>query len=604
MAVRRFFAVLVVLALLIVGTLVLTHIASVPPRPRESTLPAPAPSEPEAAARPSMPPPLATRPSEAPLREPAPTAALRPSVPRPVERYPTMEAPAEVAVGQDFALQVSLTEQHVGPGVVVVAGEKTPSGKMALPLPAPASEAGWAIEVVLSAPGFDLSQGSNVASIRLPLAGDSTPAMFRLKAVPLKASREDRLVYATLWHRRTYLGRIARSIAVVTTPSPAAAGASRRTVARAAALEPSRPSPDLTLFVLDSPDGRGQGQLIVLSPHLQPSTSTFQIPAGLPTWLDAQYDRFVLAITHPEAKDHTMALLRGFGRELYRRFAPSAFKEAFWRLRDRLGSEFRTIQIYTNIPLLPWELMRPTRADGTDEQDFLGIDFRVARWHVTETAAGLDRPPVALSVRELVAVAPSYTEVRKLATQERELQALRLIRGFRALPGRLEPLRTLFSNFPQGIIHFSGHGEVRSIRLGVLEYVVQLEDGDLDVLTFRGLTKPASRTHPFVFFNACSIGAAQRVTNFVDGWAPATLEAGASGYVGGLWLLGDEGAADFAGDFYRIVGQELGRGSAPVAEILQQVRRRFYDTGDPTYLAYVYYGDAHFRFVPAVDPKN
>lgn len=41
------------------------------------------------------------------------------------------------------------------------------------------------------------------------------------------------------------------------------------------------------------------------------------------------------------------------------------------------------------------------------------------------------------------------------------------------------------------------------------------------------------------------------------------------------------------------------KGPVEVADVLRKVRRLFYEEGDPTFLAYVYYGDPDFRFVPA-----
>jgi CHAT domain-containing protein len=95
--------------------------------------------------------------------------------------------------------------------------------------------------------------------------------------------------------------------------------------------------------------------------------------------------------------------------------------------------------------------------------------------------------------------------------------------------------------------------------------------------------------------NACDVGQAHRVAHVVYGWGPAVLEVGASGYIGGLWPLGDQGAAAFAGLFY----PPLAQGPVAVAELLRLTRRHFYETGDPTFLAYVYYGDAHLQVFQA-----
>jgi hypothetical protein len=129
-----------------------------------------------------------------------------------------------------------------------------------------------------------------------------------------------------------------------------------------------------------------------------------------------------------------------------------------------------------------------------------------------------------------------------------------------------------------------------------MEYVIQLEDDELDVMTLRGLFSGKNEKHPFFFVNACDIGQAHHVVNFVDGWAPAVLEGGASGYIGGLWSLGDKGAAEFATRFYQLLAEELESGAVTIADVLQQTRKQFYENGDPTFLAYVYYGDPDFRF--------
>src|SRR5437763_1226734 len=80
----------------------------------------------------------------------------------------------------------------------------------------------------------------------------------------------------------------------------------------------------------------------------------------------------------PASPQATIDLAKGFGRELWKRFAPAPFQDVFWRLRDQLGDRFDSIQIVTDDPSMPWELMRATR--GKDETDFLGIDFQIARW--------------------------------------------------------------------------------------------------------------------------------------------------------------------------------------------------------------------------------
>lgn len=547
-----------------------------------------------------------------PLR-PTPTAP-RPAGTLALERYPTVESPDEVAPGQEFAVQVSLTVERTTPEVSVLSGRATPTGQLSLTLPAESGQDSWPIDVVVSAPGFAFRGGRNSASIAVPRQGDSTPALFHLRSVGGPASPVGtQKIYATFWFQGTYLAKVVRAISVapapIAAPAPTVGGGlvERRSTSsqrgQGTTIDGALRIPDLTIWVLER--AGGHSEMIISAKGAQPSSHTFVTPADLGAWLDGHYGRFVAEMSGgvearegaPPLRDRTIPLLQGFGRELYRRFAPPPFKEAFWRLHDRLGREFRSIQIYSNNPVLPWELMRPSRADGSDERDFLSLDYRVARWHVSEEGPQLDRAPQALTMNELVVIAPRYRGALALSSQSAEVGTLQTFTGFRQVPGRFGDLRTLFGNLPEGIIHFAGHGVIQS-RPGLREYFIRLEDHDLDVATFRGMTAGLTRRHPLIFFNACEIGRTQRVVNFVDGWAPAALESGASGYVGGLWTLGDAGAAEFASVFYRELRSGLTQGEATVADALSRARRGFYTSGDPTFLGYVYYGDPNFRLVP------
>jgi hypothetical protein len=131
----------------------------------------------------------------------------------------------------------------------------------------------------------------------------------------------------------------------------------------------------------------------------------------------------------------------------------------------------------------------------------------------------------------------------------------------------------------------------------VVEYALQLDGAaSLDLMSWRGMMHDEVRYHPLYFINACDVGRANRVLNFVDGWAPTVLDGGGSGFIGGLWSLSDKGAAEFAEHFYGGLRDALDRGqSASVAELVARSRREFFDSGDPTFLAYVFYGDVNLR---------
>jgi CHAT domain-containing protein len=148
-------------------------------------------------------------------------------------------------------------------------------------------------------------------------------------------------------------------------------------------------------------------------------------------------------------------------------------------------------------------------------------------------------------------------------------------------------------NPPNGIIHFCGHGFAPS-RADRRRFAILLEDGELDLMSWQGMTGPRLTTHPFFFFNACDIGRTKRVADFVDGWAPAALELGAAGYVGALWPIQDDGAAAFAASFYAELAKQM-QPAASIATVLRNTRASRLAKGDATGLAYAFYGDPHLR---------
>jgi CHAT domain len=514
-----------------------------------------------------------------------------------VERYPMLDAPDEVALEQDFLIQVSLTEQQLTPDVQILNGEA--NGKVAFSLPHTPDNS-WPIEVVLMAPGLEFTRGTTpVSSIVLPLQGNATSATFWAKAEPKAAKLGVVHLLATFNYRHDFLARIQRDIQIKgATPAPASAAPppTRRSVKYSGAVldtpaefnAPAVP-PDLTLII------KGDG-IEVFSPYFnRPVTGTMPNLKGFPEWL-AQHapvnaGRGTELIQDPkESRENA----DGFGQELYDNYAPGLFKKAFWMLRDAHGENFRTIQIYTDNPDIPWEYMKPVRENGRDRQPFLGLNYSVARWHMTD---GLrEHPPFTQRIQKTFVIAPHYTGARTLDAEATETQALAQLDGYTPVSGNMNAMEVFFHNSPQGIVHFAGHGELNSSRG---DYEILLEDGALGTQRWRSMAKddPASQT--FFFFNACDVGQARLAGNFVDGWGPAVLGKGASGYIGALFPVDDQVAASFSIYFYKLLHQQMQNGPADVSAILEQTRREVYKNtnNNPTALAYVLYGDTNLKFI-------
>jgi hypothetical protein len=523
---------------------------------------------------------------------PAPSQASE-SQDEQVERYPMLDSPDEVAPQQEFHIQVSLTEQQIGPDLKFTDGQTTADGKLVFSLPANQDNS-WKLEVALMAPGLEFIRGTQPdGSIILPRKGNATSVTFWARPGPKAIEKGVVHLTATFNYNGTYLARIGRDIQIkgVTPALASEPPVMRRTVKLSGAVEDTpaefnhAPVPaDLTVLI------KGEG-IEVLSPYLGSETGVIPESTGFADWL-AQHSpgnagrgsQMMEPIKRRESAE-------GFGNDLYDNYAPSLFKKAFWMLVDARGEKFRTIQIYTDKMEIPWELMRPVRENKKDRLPFLGLSYSVARWHMTD---GLrERPPFTQTMRKMFVIAPHYTGARALDAEATETQALAQMAGYSAVNGNMNGLRTLFQNSPQGIVHFAGHGELNAKS----DYEILLEDGELDTTAWKGMAQDDPSSHTFYFFNACDVGQARRSGNFVDGWGPAVLGKGASGYIGALYPVDDQIAAQFSIHFYKLLQQQMQVGPADVGEILERTRRDVYEsTKNPTALAYVLYGDTNLEF--------
>jgi hypothetical protein len=531
-------------------------------------------------------------------KPPAEEPGGRPSPGKKVERFLTVEAPARVVERMRMPVLVSLTELETGRGTEILSGDRTAEGKLLFPV--------GDLRVVLAAPAFDVQEALQTLSVRD--LGDSEPVLFELVARPIESTSLESRLHVSLWRggariasafRRVTIQREDSSELASAAPQPPPTPPLTRMHAHTSAPihEPPR-LPDLTLELWSDEGRLDHANVTIASPHRQTPRHEVWPLEDLKAWLETRMARVAgpgrgLSVATAEASSPRSEAFddwTGLGRELYRRLAPPSFQQMFWHLADERGPDFRTIQIHTDMPWIPWELMRPCRPDGSGERGFLGAELSIGRWHLSERTSFLRPPPQRPRIPQVVVIAPRYSDERRLPAQDQELAGLRRHAPLREIPGQLTALKKLLSDLPQALVHFAGHGLVGTSDAGIPTYSIVLEDGQLDLTTWLGLSPQRLSTHPFFFFNSCDVGRSERVARFVEGWAPAALELGACGYIGSLCPLDDAGASAFAIEFYSRLYQE-GPLHGRVADALRETRSYFIEQGDPVGLAYVFYGD-------------
>ena len=550
------------------------------------------------------------------------SAGVVATAPAPVQpRFPNMLAPNTVAPLQKFPVMVSLNTSKLDSGTKVVSAVKQQDGQVLVSMPSGMTSILIAVSVV--APQMTSVDGNSTQNIELTLDQDSSTAVFQMQA-GTEAGVES--IFATMMYNGAFLASLRRDVTVgaqgraanlstassqaqvVISPTPPATTSQPLTLQAAAprivGLEGPKPmgpaaihleaearAPDMTIQEIQA-----GGSLIytVTSPLLPgfeksvvPVAATRQaIVAKLYTDLEAQGNKLD-QIGGKDASQQAKDFADGQGAALYDNQAPQAFKTVYQKLK-KMGAPPMTIEVLTDEPSLPWELMRPMTDDGKRE-DFLGITLSVV--HSTASSAPRVPPPAAEALEKISVVMPQYAGDLALAGAQKELQAMKAsFPKLDLVKGTVKDVSSLARGVPDGIIHYAGHG-VRVTTKGLPPDVgILLADGSLVPATWLSLTEKG-QGHPFYFFNACDLGQSDSVLNYVDGWAPKLLQSGASGYLGALWKVSDKTAGSFSAHFYSDLRVKLNAGMPwSLADLVTQARRETYaEAYDPTALAYVLY---------------
>ncbi len=231
------------------------------------------------------------------------------------------------------------------------------------------------------------------------------------------------------------------------------------------------------------------------------------------------------------------------------------------------------LQIPRSLMKYPWELMHHQRG-------WLLQDFAVGRQVFSRATSRITSARQPGPLRALVIGNPQTTEVSlAFAAHEAQVIADRLATLASETDGLLDfvPARDLFVDVALSsarlrqllregqydVIHFAGHARFDPNDAGGSAWV--LTDGPLTAREIRN-TLAWADTHPWlVFANACqAAGANATYQGEGFGLASAFLDHGVNAFIGPLWPIADDIAAETASQFYthllkerRTVGQAL-----------------------------------------------
>ena len=297
-----------------------------------------------------------------------------------------------------------------------------------------------------------------------------------------------------------------------------------------------------------------------------------------------------------------MTLFQGLGDRLYA-MTPACFQQVYWLLFDKYGNF--PIQILSDDPYVPWELMRPTRPESDQrgpDPEILARRHPLGRWFLSKEGSML----MHLRAGKVATIAPDYSKspphkgLKPLLSAQAESQKICSKLGPNAVPitGRKQNVIDLFEDAKKediGLVHYAGHG---ASNIGKAEHAqLFLEDTDLRALDIcRKETQLGRNRHSLVFFNACGAGAPGLNLGVIGGFAEALIEDKFGGFIAPLWSVVDVDASSVILEFLDnvLLADEAQRQT--FAHALQKIR---YESGEesPTFLSYTYYGDVMAAFV-------
>lgn len=479
----------------------------------------------------------------------------------PVARLVQTEFPDSVALGQTVSLLVSLVRETVRQSVLSIA----------VPIETQVDI------VVQTQRGFAL-ESSDEGSLRISNEEDSLPFQFKLRATEVGPGR----IRILCFQGGKPLGEI------ILTPTVVAAdqGTRREHDKIHQVLAPfSIIQPDLTLLIFEHMN-QGQLEITLRLSAQNPDLGLNFKPFGpiklrmnpLLYFQDFFKDIEGLPITRPNDQVVAIHKLARKGAKLFQDLLPENLRTLLWSLQDRI----RTVQVLSDEPWIPWELLKLCGEENDEivEGPFLCEAFTMTRWF-----PGIGRRPL-LRLQRMAIVVPTDSGLTHVQNERAYLLSLaNNQRQISEVPATYVEVLEALSKGNFDCWHFTGHGRFEASDPNrsalMLERHQRLCPEDLS-----GKVRNCGRAQPLVFLNACQTGREGFSLTGIGGWAHNFVEAGAAAFIGSLWSVYDKTASTFAQTFYNYLldGETIGRA-------IREARVATQASNDLTWLAYTVFAE-------------
>jgi hypothetical protein len=516
--------------------------------------------------------------------------------------WPHLECDNTVLIGAPFSVEVGLRPdraQHVGG-----------TGRLTLP------DRDCAVGIILIFDPESLGIVEGPRQFTLPVSAADPFPRRNLRMVALAGNHlpEQRDIGVVYLLDGVMIGYASRTVLAKTQIS----GRSREGAQRFGEIELGQfeadDQADLTIIIKrgDSP-GTGRLLFAAASPHFALPIADEPAVADLGSEPAKFLDHVLTTASTSGTPFRLFTALKGIGRMHIAPKLPPAIVSALRQAGSKAAPRAPSVLIVSDDPYIPWEfavLEPPLVTNGENASSpFLGAQTALGRWILPCGERPSPHPSRHLTVREQAVVTAVYDRVvgwKRLQGAEEE--AADLLRQWQGTGRQVDAtfddvLRCLRGQPAVDLLHFALHGQFDAAGD---------QDGLVLISREPGGTTAASATFlrsddvgscnfaensrsPFVFLNACQVGAAKRLLGDYAGMAASFLFAGASAVVAPLWSIDDAEAHRLALKLYECAWK-----GEPMAEILRRERARFTEVvaksqaGSPTYLAYQFFGHPRF----------
>jgi len=483
--------------------------------------------------------------------------------PEKIERYADILSQKEMELNKESIIQVSIKKEKksiVGLGIKIfietkIKLEKEPE-----------------IEILIMAPGFDVFEPRK--KLKIPLDSDSDILEFKL--IPKEIGKK--YVFVEIYQEGKMIGRAVLEVQV------------RQKRKSTEILE--KPL-DFTIFQKIEIDAtlriiRYENKFVfcLFSKYggtiIDPKTSfcTTKIDNKYINTLNKLIRQVAFDFDNFEESQNTIINL---GKKVYD-LIPEPIQEAIKKINPKYLI-FETGDLF-----VPFELAH-------DGEDFLCLKYCIGKRILDETK-DFTIPPTCFGAKEFDFIVIESNPKQDLQLKEKEMIKKiteKFIMNFMVLKGtdaNKDVLRHLILSTPLEIIHFAGHGrfdDANPEKSGIL-----LEDG---ILTANEINKLKINGFPLVFINACESATLKKINKMkgVGGLARSFLGSGAIGFIGPLWEITDDLAAEFATEFYeQILVHKKSVGEA-IKDIKLELKAKYPHI---LWATFNYYGDPTIRLCP------